>query len=60
MRITDTTFLLGFALLVTGCWLVAPALALIVAGTLMMTLGLVGHILCVRRPPPQDQPGWRQ
>jgi hypothetical protein len=32
-------------------WLVAPALALIVAGTLMMTLGLVARIWGPRRPP---------
>jgi hypothetical protein len=51
MRLKDITFLLGFALLVAGCWLVAPALALIVAGSLMMALGLAAHIYGGRRPP---------
>jgi hypothetical protein len=39
-------------------WLVPAALAFIVAGTLTMTLALVGHILSRRRPP--NDPGWRQ
>jgi hypothetical protein len=48
---TDIVFLLGFALLIAGCWLVSLALALIVAGACLMALAITAHITRRRRPP---------
>jgi hypothetical protein len=40
----DATFLLGLGLVGWGCWLVSPALALVVVGVAAMSLAVLGHV----------------
>lgn len=42
--IRDGAAVLGFLLVGTGCWLVSPALACVVAGGILLGFSLWGHL----------------
>jgi hypothetical protein len=44
----DIFALVGFVLLLIGCWMLSPAVALIVAGSIVMTVGVAGHFYRMR------------
>ena len=49
MPTKDVLLVMGLVMVGTGCWLVSPALALIVVGTIFMATGVVAHFRDLRR-----------
>jgi hypothetical protein len=43
--VKDAVSIVGLGLLGWGCWLIAPPVAGIVIGTLLLTAGLAGHFM---------------
>ena len=56
VRLIDALAISGFLFLTAGLWLVSHALALIVAGLLLMAAGVMAHYVAPKRPSPKRRP----